>query len=254
MGQRSDEAKPAAGLLDPHVAGRPAGPVIDVLERVAIGEPGARQRQRQVLVEPGLARLAKRHHLDQRQVHAAAVRPGGHVGDLVLVDALERHGVDLDLQARLLRGIDAGHDLVEIAPAGDCAKLVRVERVDRDVDAFDAVTFQFGCVLLELRTVRRQRQLVQRAALEMARQRLHQRHDAPAHQRFAAGQPELSDTLGDEGAAQPVEFLEREQVGLRQEGHVLRHAVDAAEIAAVRDGDAEVGDGAGKRVDQRPRA
>jgi len=44
---------------------------------------------------------------------------------------------------------------------------------------------------------------------------------------------ELAHALGDEGRAQPVELFERQQVGLGQEGHVLRHAVDAAEIAAV---------------------
>src|SRR5262249_19225651 len=68
---------------------------------------------------------------------------------------------------------------------------------------------------------------------------------------FAAGEPQLRDALGDEGAAQPVEFLEREQVALGQERHVLGHAVDAAEIAAVRDRDAQVGDAAPERVDQR---
>src|SRR5262249_62427853 len=62
---------------------------------------------------------------------------------------------------------------------------------------------------------------------------------------------EFLDAVGDEGAAKPVELLEREQVALGQERHVLGHAVDAAEIAAVRDRDAQVGDAAPERVDQR---
>jgi phage/plasmid-associated DNA primase len=41
-----------------------------------------------------------------------------------------------------LRGVYASQNLVELAPARDRAKLVRVERVQRDVDAFDAVTHQ----------------------------------------------------------------------------------------------------------------
>src|SRR5262249_55510555 len=49
----------------------------------------------------------------------------------------------------------------------------------------------------------------------------------------------------------PVELLEREQVALGQERHVLGHAIDAAEIAAVRDRDAQIGDAAPERVDQR---
>ena len=88
---------------------------------------------------------------------------------------------------------------------------------------------------------------------KMARQRGEQRHDAAAHQRLAAGQAQLADALGDEGAAQPVEFLQAQEVGLGQEGHVLRHAIDAAEIAAVGHRHAQIGDGALKRIDQRRR-
>jgi hypothetical protein len=67
----------------------------------------------------------------------------------------------------------------------------------------------------------------------MARKRSDEGHDPAPHQRFAAGQPEFPDAARDEGAAQAIELLEREQIGLGQERHVLRHAVDAAEIAAV---------------------
>ena len=42
--------------------------------------------------------LAERHHLDQRQVHAAPVGPFHQRLDLFLVDALERDRVDLDPQ------------------------------------------------------------------------------------------------------------------------------------------------------------
>ena len=138
MGHRRDEAEPAAGLLDAHIARRAAGAVVDVLERVALGEPRAHHRQRQILVEPVFADVAERHHLDDGQVHAAAVRPFDQVGEFVLVDALERDRVDLDLEAGRLRGIDAGEHLVEVAPAGDGAEFVGIERVERDVDALDA--------------------------------------------------------------------------------------------------------------------
>ena len=52
--------------------------------------------------------------------------------------------------------------------------------------------------------------------------------------------------------AEPVELLERQQILLGQERHVLRHAIDAAEIAAVRDRDPQIGDRAAERVDERP--
>ena len=46
---------------------------------------------------PILADVAERHHLDDGDVHAAAMRPGDEIGELILVDALQRHRVDLDL-------------------------------------------------------------------------------------------------------------------------------------------------------------
>jgi DUF971 family protein len=46
----------------------------------------------------------------------------------------------------------------------------------------------------------------------------------------------------DEGGAQPVELLERQHFPLGQEGHVLGHAVDAAEVAAVGHRYAQIAD------------
>jgi hypothetical protein len=61
------------------------------------------QRQRQILVGAVLVDLAHRHGLDHRHVHALAMAHLSISGISVLVEALERHGVDLDLQARRLR-------------------------------------------------------------------------------------------------------------------------------------------------------
>src|SRR5438105_313982 len=61
VGERGDEAEPAAGLLDPHVARRSAGAVVDVLERIALAKPRAHHRERQILLEPALAHVAERH-------------------------------------------------------------------------------------------------------------------------------------------------------------------------------------------------
>ena len=180
-------------------------------------------------------------------------RPCAHsisAGDFVLVDAPERHRIDLDLEPGRLRGVDAGKHLVEIAPARDGAELVGVERIERDIDALDAVTCQLAGKARQLGAVGRQRQLVERAAREMPRERADQRHDPAADQRLAAGKAELAHPLGDERGAQPVELLEGEQIGLRQERHVLRHAIDAAEVAAVGDRNPQIGDRPPERVDQ----
>ncbi len=66
--------------------------------------------------------------------------------DLVLVHALERDRVDLDLQPRRLRGVDAGEHLGEIAPAGDGAEFFGIERVERNVDALHAAGGKLGGV------------------------------------------------------------------------------------------------------------
>ena len=152
-----------------------------------------------------------------------------------------------------MRGLDAGQNLVEVAPARDGAKFRGVERVQRDVDAAHAAVPQFAGKPCELRAVGGQRQFSQRAAVEMARQRAHQRHHVAADEGLAAGQTQLSHALGDEGRAQPVEFFEREQIGLGQERHVFRHAIEAAQVAAVGDRHPQIADRPAKRVGHRAR-
>ena len=87
-----------------------------------------------------------------------------------------------------------------------------------------------------------------RPCAEMARQRLDQPHQVLAHERLAAGEPDFAHALGDEGGGQPVDLLERKQILPRQERHGLGHAIDAAEIAAVGDRDAQIGDAPAERV------
>ena len=99
------------------------------------------------------------------------MRPSEQVADLVLVDALERDGVDLHLQPGGLRSIDAGQHLVEIAPARDGAELVGIQRIERNIDALDAVRLELGGVFFQLRAVGGEREFLERAACKMARQR-----------------------------------------------------------------------------------
>src|SRR5262249_13900470 len=68
-----------------------------------------------------------------------------------------------------------------------------------------------------------------------------------------AGKSQLAHSFGYERGAQPVKLFERENVGLGQEGHVFRHAIDTPEIATVRDRYAKIGDGAAERIDHRLR-
>jgi hypothetical protein len=85
----------------------------------------------------------------------------------------------------------------------------------------------------------------------MARQRLDQPYEVLAHQGLAPGEPHFAHALGDEGGCQPVDLLKREQILARQKRRGLRHAINAAEIAAVGDRDSQIGDAPAERVDHR---
>jgi hypothetical protein len=78
--------------------------------------------------------------------------------------------------------------------------------------------------------------------------------DVAADQGLAAGEADFAHAAGNEGGDDPVDLLEAQDVLFGQELHVLGHAVDAAEIAAVGDRDAKIGDVAAVAVDERTRA
>src|SRR5262245_2207721 len=130
VGQRRDEAEPAAGLDDVDVARRSAAAIVDILEREPFAQARPHDRQRKVLIEAAFTDVAQRHHLDESQLHAAAMRPFEQRRELVLVHALERNRIDLDLEPGRLRRVDAGQNLVQLSPARDRAELVGVERVE----------------------------------------------------------------------------------------------------------------------------
>ena len=136
------------------------------------------------------------------------------------------------------------------APAGDAGELRRVERVERDVDPAHAAGDELGGVAAELAAVGGERELLERAGREVARHRVEEGQDALAHQGLAAGDAQLPHAEADEGVAEPVELLERQELRLGQELHVLGHAVDAAEVAAVGHRDAQIGQPPSERIDQ----
>ncbi len=214
-------------------------------------QPRPHLAQRQVLVGAVGADLAQRHGLDEREVHAGAVSPANEIVDLVLVGVLERHRIDLHVQTGGLRRGDPVHHLGEIAPAGDRPELDRIKGIDGDVDAPDTGLGQLSGETGELRAVGGQRQLVEGAGVKVPRQRAYEAHDVAAHQRLATGEPQLAHPARHEGRAQAVQLLQAENVLLGQEGHVLGHAIDAAEIAAVGHRDAQIGDRPAEAVDER---
>jgi hypothetical protein len=117
-----------------------------------------------------------------------------------------------------------------------------IERVERDVDPPHARLDQGYRMALELAAVRRHSELVEPAFAHMRPELANQPHDVAADQRLAAGEPDLAHAKVDEGRGQPAQLLQRQELGLGQEGHLLGHAVDAAEVAAVGDRQPDVGD------------
>lgn len=251
MGERRDEADPPACFPHADIARRSTGAVVDIIEREPVEQARAQLRQRPILVEPFRFDIAERHHLNEGDVHAIAMRPFDEAFDFILIHALERDGVDLDGHSGLLRRFDALEHLAEITPAGDRAELRLIQRIERHIDPLDAAGGQLVGKPGQLRPIGGQRQLFEGAAVEMAAQRAEQGHDVPADERLSACDPELPDTLGHKGGAETVELFERQKVLLRQEAHILRHAIDTAEIAPIGDRDAQIAHMAAERIDQR---
>ena len=132
----------------------------------------------------------------------------------------------------------AGHREVDVVHR---AEDLVVERVEADGDPVEARGLQRLGLAGEEGAVRRQRQVEPVDPGEERDQRL----EVAAHERLAAGDPQLLDAEAGEGARETLDLLERQQVGAGEEGVVaaedlLRHAVDAAEVAPVRHGDPEV--------------
>ena len=82
----------------------------------------------------------------------------------------------------------------------------------------------------------------------MTRQGCKKSHDSATNQGLSPGETQLFYPLRDKGAAQPIELFQAQEVGFRQESHVFRHAIDATEIAAVRDGYPQIPDSAPEGV------
>src|SRR5690606_20557080 len=72
-------------------------------------------------------------------------------------------------------------------------------------------------------------------------------------QRLAPGHPQLRDTQPDKAGTKPVQLLKRQKLCLGQKGHMFRHAIGAAEIAAICHRDPQIADRARERVDERGR-
>ena len=176
--------------------------------------------------------------------------------DRVLVDAALDHHVDLDRrEARGGRGVDAlehlRHREVDVVHRAERRVVERVEAHGDALRGRRRAARAPCCASSEPLVVS------VRSTSATSREHRDQPLEVLAQQRLAAGQPDLLDAEADEHARDARDLLERQQLVVRQERvvaaeHLLRHAVDAAEVAAVGDRDAQVVQAPAARVRERP--
>ena len=192
------------------------------------------------------ALVADGHVFDKAQVDRAVEREPRE-GRHILVEPAHNNAVDLNgLKAPSQCRVDASHGLFEPTQARDLSKQRGVERIERDVGAVKPSIF-------ELR-----RQLGQQGAIGGERDVLNlrnradvanKRNDAAADQRLATRQAHAANALPRYQAHKAGDFLGAEQLVVRAGCHAIgRHAVNAAEIALVGNGNAQVVDIAAKAV------
>ena len=80
---------------------------------------------------------------------------------------------------------------------------------------------------------------------------LDQVHDIVPYQGFAAGQADFTHAQGREGRCHPEQFLQAQHLRTGYEGHIFRHAVNTAKVAAISHRQAHVIDLAPEAVDQK---
>ena len=176
------------------------------------------------------------------------------VEDRRLVQPALHDDVDLDREPGRGGRVDPGeHARDREVDVVHRAEDLVVERVEADRDPREPRVGERLRLLREERRVRRQRDV---EVVAERRQPGDQELEVAAQQRLAARDAQLLHAEVDEDARDPLDLLEGEELAARQEAVVvaedlLRHAVHAAEVAAVGDRDAEIADAAGRGCRRR---
>src|SRR3954468_5720638 len=221
------------------------------LERV----DGADRRADLLATEHAVGRPAvvgvERHELDEAHLVRVLARELGERDRLLLGEPAHRDRVDLDrVRLGVLReDLEAAQNARQRVAAGPLEEAGALERVDRDVEAVDARAHELLGVALEQVAVRRDREVLD---ARHAGEHRGERREVAADEWLAAGQAHVADAHVGEQRDEPDDLLEAQDVvALEPRQPLRRHAVLAAEVAAVGDGDADVGDPAPVAVDQR---
>jgi len=177
------------------------------------------------------------HEFDEAHVHGILERKLCHRRDLIVVHPAHRDRVEFNRRERRLQsGHDSVPDLLEVVAACYELELLRLQRIEGDVDPIQPRLHEPFEVLLQQETVGGHGNVFKPKCLEL----LHEPHDPPADQRLAAGDADLGDAELQARLGEGQHLLQGENMALVLKLDVLGHTVLAPEVASIRHRDAEV--------------
>src|SRR5262249_31932202 len=151
--------------------------------------------------------------------------------DLLFGNPTDTDGVDLErIEAGAFGCENALEDLVQAVATCQLPKALRVERVQADVDATKPGVVERLRLIGKEDAIGRQTNVADSFNLA---QHAHQSRQLAAHERLAAGQANLVDSQSHGHADEADDFLKGKELRPVHERDLLRHAVGAAQVAAV---------------------
>ena len=218
--------------------------------RAGIGR--ARQQAPAGLLQLGLQRLrtqvvalevgevvAGAHQFDEAQADVALAQVVQPHRQLVVVEALQQHRVELDrLEAEAPCQLDPAQDFIQAVVAGDGVEALAVQRIHADVEVGQPGLAPARHPAVEQGAVGGQGDAVDAAH---RRRRGDDLRQVAAQAGFAAGQPQLAQAHIREAAQEARDFLAAKRlrpVGTRVEA--VRQAVAATEIAGLDDREPQI--------------
>ena len=182
----------------------------------------------------------QRHELDEAHVHVVLAREVDERAELLL-HAGQEERVDLDRrEAGRERRVEAGQRVPEAAAARDAREALRVEAVEAHVDALEPRRGELVREPGQQQAVGGQRDVVDAAG---AAEHADEVGAAGPDQRLTAGDAHLGDADVGGDAREDGELLVAQDLAVAARLDSLRrHAVRAAQVAPVGDGEAQVVD------------
>jgi len=187
-----------------------------------------------------MAIRVERHEFDEAHDDAAFAREGGERFDFVIVKATDEDGVYFDRsETGFLRGVDAVHDGSERFGARDALEFGRVERIETDVDAAQPYGDEAVAAFGQQMAVGGHGEIFDAELMETCDVIF----NAFADERLATSDADFANAETQKNFGQAIKFGPGKNfVVVAIVFGIGGAAVDAAEVTAIGDGDAQVGD------------